>query len=267
MKKKSVREVISEYTYIMPLFHFEAWTTSIRISSQIKIRKMDKNEIYSLDRHTPSVLDDFEKAAISYAMEAKSKNGKLLWQMYEKFQEIILAFRLLKAGPLYGRIVFMIRPNSSVMATWKSVRIPPNPEFYKLNIEDLEQFRGLYRTITKLQNLKPQNKSLAIALKFFEKSYEDDLETAIVSSWTAFEALCLKGEEGTGETGKTVKIAISMLLGKNEMERDAIKNCLATAYKARNHIVHGIERETKGDLAIVENLQNYLRKCIIRLIS
>jgi len=94
----------------------------------------------------------------------------------------------------------------------------------------------------------------------------------------AFEALFLKGERGVPSKGKLIAVACSTLLGKNEEEREEIKQTLVKAYSIRNCIVHGseyprMEQDDKGDVYVdtlpdlVSKVEDYLRESIIKLLD
>ena len=265
------------YDYIMPLFYFKCDSSPLKISPQITVRKIDQMELFGLEEDLPSILNELEMQTIFHALETVAKSEKLLDETharalmdetYELFQQVITALRLLKAGPLYTKVIFMVRPDSTVRAKWTYKGIPPHPDYYVLHKDELRQLNKILESLKHFYISKDGNKSPAVALKFFEKSYEDDLQTAIVSCWTAFEALCFGGEKaGEGAIGSTVRIAISMLLGKSRKEREHIRSFLSKAYKARCDIVHGKERKSKDDMFMVKKLQDYLRRSIVKLLS
>jgi len=258
----------SSYVYIMPLLYFKSRSSLLQIASNLKIRKISQSELISLEQDLPTIFNEFEMQAASYALERVATSGELLFETYDMFQKVITAFRLLKAGPLYTKVIFMVRPDSTVKATWKFKGIPPHPDYYILNKRDLKQLFTLLGSLKHIYAPKAGNKSLTVATKFFEKSYEDDWETAIVSCWTAFEALCFGGEKPReGAIGPTVKIAVSMLIGQSRKEREQIKSFLARVYKARNYIVHGNERTSREDIHVVKRLQDYLRTSIVKLLD
>jgi len=257
----------SSYEYIMPLFYFKCDRSPLKVSPQITIRKISQNELIFLENDLPAILTELEMQTASYALERLTNSEKLLDETDELFQQVITASRLLKAGPLYTKVIYIVRPDSSVRAKWSFKGIPPCPEYYILNRRDMKQLRNIMGSLKRFNASKSRNKSLAIALKFFEKSYEDDWETALVSCWTAFEALCLGGMKAGEAAGPTVSIAISLLLGKTRNEREHIRGFLRNAYKARNDIVHGNERKSKDDISMVKGLQNYLRMSIVKLLD
>jgi hypothetical protein len=91
----------------------------------------------------------------------------------------------------------------------------------------------------------------------------------------AFEALFLKGEKGGLSSGIVIAVACSSLLGRDEAERENIKNTLAEAYKIRNYIVHGsgykrIVQDGRSHFDILPDLvstvEDHLRESIKRLL-
>jgi len=57
----------------------------------------------------------------------------------------------------------------------------------------------------------------------------------------AFEILFLKGEKTKDQVGIVIAVGCSMFLGKNDKEREEIRQVLTKAYSIRNKIVHRIE--------------------------
>jgi hypothetical protein len=87
----------------------------------------------------------------------------------------------------------------------------------------------------------------------------------------AFEALYLKGEKEVRSKGRTIAIACSTLLGKNESERERIKKLMLNAYKIRYSIVHGSYKDSREqDKLIVDlmpGMENLLRESIKRFLD
>lgn len=95
----------------------------------------------------------------------------------------------------------------------------------------------------------------------------------IIDCLIALEALFLKGKKDPSNTGLYIGLGCSMLLGRNEKEREEINEFLVKAYNIRNRFVHGSEFITSintnnelyeiGDFIL--QLQEYLRESIKRL--
>jgi len=63
-------------------------------------------------------------------------------------------------------------------------------------------------------------------------------------------------------------IACSILLGRNEKEREEIRKSLTKAYSMRNSIVHGAEYKKESDmLEFVAQIEEYLRGSIKKLLD
>jgi len=268
VREKMPRKGRSSYVYMMPLFYFRCDSSPLKISPRITIREISQNELIGLEENLLTILTELEMQTISHALERVSSSERLMDETEELFQQVITALRLLKAGPLYTKVVFRVSPNLGVRARWTYRGVPPHPDYYILHKDELKQLRNILGRLRRFYTLNGGNKLPIVVLKFFEKSYEDDLQTAIVSCWTACEALCFGGEKASeGAIGSTVKIALSMLLGKSRKERERIKNFLSRAYKARCDIVHGKERKSKDDVLMVKKLQDCLRRAIVKLLD
>jgi len=138
---------------------------------------------------------------------------------------------------------------------------------YALNFEEIQNLKKLIKKIQKIDFSK--QKSLHIACKRFQRAYQEyDVEDRLIDYMIAFEALFLKGEKRTTSRGKIIAIACSTLLGKNNEEREEIKNTLNMAYSMRNDIVHGGEyRKDVDPFGVVEEISDYLRDSIIRFLD
>jgi hypothetical protein len=114
-------------------------------------------------------------------------------------------------------------------------------------------------------------KALKIALRRFENSYYDiEDEDKLLDYVIAFEALFTKGEK-MGPKRDVISVACSMLLGKNQREREKIRVTLNDAYTIRNAIVHGAdfrEKLKKGQFLhdFVVEVEDILRQSIKKLI-
>lgn len=68
--------------------------------------------------------------------------------------------------------------------------------------------------------IKLQTDSIELAFRWFNKSYiEAYPDDALIDLMVAFEALIFEGE-GSETKGRVIAIAVSMLIGKNEKERE-----------------------------------------------
>lgn len=133
--------------------------------------------------------------------------------------------------------------------------------------------RAVSRIVKEIHSLDfDKRKGLRLACKRFQHAYEErDTEDRLIDFMIALEALFLKGEK-TRQVGPIVSTACSVLLGKNELEREEIRRSLTKAYKLRNRIVHGSEYDDlfkdKNDmLPFISEIEGYLRESIKKLLN
>lgn len=194
-------------------------------------------------------------------------------------RNVVLALRLLKGGYVYGSYVFYIRlPDKRMHALtswyWNEQPIDEILGFgYALNFDEISHLKKLLKKMQAVDFSK--RKSLHLACRRFERAYgESDVEDRLIDLMIAFEALFLKGEKVGTQAGRTIAIACSSLLGKNEEEREEIKVFLNKAYSIRNQIVHGSEYKKphiKGEEYEMEGfvsiIKNHLRESIKKLLD
>jgi hypothetical protein len=119
-----------------------------------------------------------------------------------------------------------------------------------------------------------KRKNMDIAFKRFQRAYhEPDPEDQLIDFLIAFEALFLKGEKAKESHGDIIAIACSHLLGKNEQEREEIRQFLTKAYSIRNYIVHGseyqkpfVDKEYEMN-EFVSKIEDFLRESIKKLLD
>ncbi|MCZ2808107.1 MAG: HEPN domain-containing protein [Candidatus Bathyarchaeota archaeon] len=144
---------------------------------------------------------------------------------------------------------------------------------YELTKDEAEDFKAFYKEKEgKLDDLK-------IALTRFNETYrregigERKYEDVFIDCCIAFESLFCKD---TRQKGEIIATGASMLLGKDNNEREDINNYLRKAYGVRNDIVHASlpisdslkNRKIDDDLEIfISKVEDYLRLCIKKLIS
>lgn len=118
-------------------------------------------------------------------------------------------------------------------------------------------------------------KNLRLACKRFEHAYETiSPEDQLIDLIIALEILFLKGEEALSHKGTVIGIGCSMLLGRNNEEREQIRKVLKKAYSIRNDIVHGSEFKVPiiADkeyilTEFINKVENYLRESLNKLLT
>lgn len=190
-----------------------------------------------------------------------------------RIYKVLLAMRLYRSDNVFCKVIWY---EENSMVSMMSILNPPLPEImgepYAIEINEIEGIRKLARKIDKI-DLRKRN-SLRIACERFSRSYEDRREDdKIIDFLIGFEALFLKGKKAPSRKGLYIGLGCSMLLGRNDKERQSINEFLVKAYNLRNNIVHGskpitsiqIDNEAYEIEDIIIKLREYLRESIKRL--
>lgn len=199
-------------------------------------------------------------------------------QIDEKMRNIVLALRLFKSGYVHGSHVFHIHIPEKKSPVMSSLSYDEEPRAerigcpYALNFDEIPEFKRLLEKVHTVDFSK--RKSFALACKRFQRAYEDvDAEDQLIDLMIAFEALFLKGQKAKSPSGQIIAVACSILLGKNEEEREEIRTALTKAYTIRNYIVHGaeykfpIDEEGFGFPSFVNDIEDYLREALKKLLE
>lgn len=255
----------------------------INLVDGIKIRHISKEDLEDL-KTWPFLLPRGAAELISSRMFVLEKRIKVenrqSFDFQKAMQNIILSLRLLKGGAVFGSYVFSIllsKKRHITSVSYEEDRPRGGFGTYSLDFEEVPDLRKL---IKKIQSIDfSERRSLDLACKRFQRAYEEkDAEDRLIDLMIAFEALFLKGEKGVPSKGKVIAVACSILLGKNEEERQEIKRTLSEAYSIRNSIVHGseysrIESDSKGEIYVdtladlVSKVEDYLRESIKKLLD
>ena len=254
----------------------------INLVEGVKIRQISKEDLEDLKTYPFPYPTDI-RGLISPRMFVLEKQIKVekeqVFGLREIMQNIILSLRLLKGGLVFGSCTFHVRlAKKRQVTSWSYEEDRPrNAISYVLNFEEVPRLRKIVRKIQSVDFSK--RKSLDLACRRFQRAYEEmDVEDRLIDLMIAFEALFLRVERRVSSKGKLIAVACSTLLGKNEKEREDIKQKLVEAYSIRNCIVHGSEysrivQHGKGDVYVdtlpdlVSEVENYLRESIIKLLD
>jgi len=254
----------------------------INLIDGVKIRYISKEDLEDLKTYPFPYPSDM-RGLISPRMfvlekQTKVEKGQVL-DLREVMQNIILSLRLLKEGLVFGSFTFYVLMSKKRHVTsWSYEQDRPRSAIpYVLDFEEVTKLRKIVRKIQGIDFSK--RKSLDLACRRFQRAYEErDAEDKLIDLMIAFEALFLKGERGVPSKGKLIAVACSTLLGKNEEEREEIKQSLVEAYSIRNCIVHGseysrLEPYDKGEVYLdtlpdlVSKVEDYLRESIKKLLD
>lgn len=230
------------------------------VPGQLKLSILTKEDKKKL-RNTAFHKERYDKFAL---LEWRNTTYPLLIDDFNLIKKCMLAFHLLKSGDIFLDNIYYIFPNSDVATgTIYTNPIPASLSFYEFNPEEKD---NLIEILNLIQPLDFKKGRFRIACDRFERAYYDyNFDDKIVDLCIAFEALFLK-EDHREYKGKTIGLACSMLLGQNKKERNKIYDDVNNAFIGRNNIVHGKPHQLKNIRILLSNLEDYLRKSILRLI-
>lgn len=125
---------------------------------------------------------------------------------------------------------------------------------YTLYYNEIEDVSSIIKNIIRcFKNLKYRT-----AIHYFDKTYYELLpfsdHDVLIYLMICAESLFLDGKNHR-YTGSIIGMACSMLIGKDEKEREIIREIFDTAYKVRNIIVHSKDFGSVRD----EKMKNYYR--------
>lgn len=298
---ESVYDEMEKYFYsdsvvrkwFCPLLGFSSEVEEICLGGGVKIRRISKDEILDLWNHSEwfKALVEGNTMAFSihvplkYLIELSVEAQKIrpgekveVRSANTVFDNVVSALRLFKEGWITYPFVFskyVSRFPSGTTSYGKSGVLPSIPMqlSYELAKEEVKNFKAFYQEIEgKLDHTR-------IALTRFNETYrregvsERKHEDVLIDCCIAFESLFCR--QDTRQKGEIISIGASMLLGKDNREREEIRDYLRKAYQVRNDIVHASlpisdslrNRKVDDDLGkFVHKIEQYLRLCIVKLI-
>ena len=196
------------------------------------------------------------------------------------FSDVITSLRLLKAG-LVGRftsIHIIDGDPSGLEVPWSKGEIlfyRPSlmniDDRYVLLKDDVENLKRIFSVVKKCKNQR-----ILIALTRFNRQYarENDID-GLIDIVIGFESLYLSKNAGGGFR---LAIRAATHLGRNRNQRKRICECLSSAYRLRNQIVHGETQELRNHkilqkmdwnspYAMLEELLSLLRRAILSILQ
>ena len=270
-----------------PLLGFSSEVEEICLDKEIKIRRISNDEILDLWNHSAwfralvegNVMAFSIHAPLQYLIELSVEARKTAPTEKVKvpsativFDKVVSALRLFKEGWVSYPFIFERQISRLALGTYYGMSgslpsIPPRS--YNLKKEEVENFKMFYTEIK--ENLDHSR----IALTRFNQTYRREnlspqiYEDRIIDYCIAFESLFCS--EDKRQKGEIISIGASMLLGKDNCEREEIRDYLRKAYRVRNKIVHAslsvpdsLNKENVGDDVgtFIQKIENYLRICI-----
>jgi len=242
----------------------------------MKIRRLSKEDLDDF-KTNPTLPPYIMTLPVNFVLEKYiTVENEHDFQLDPILRNVVLALRLLKKSYVSGSSVFYVLVSEKRLLDSWSCEEEPRHEFwgfkYALNFDE---FPALKEILGKIQGIDfAKRKSLHLACKRFQRAYEEsDAEDQLIDMMIAFEALFLKGEKAVSPAGQIVATACSILLGKNDEEREEIRRFLTKAYSVRNCIVHGSEYQKpiinkEYDIPeFVSKIEDYLRESIKKLLD
>lgn len=213
----------------------------INLVDGVKLRLASKEDLEDLNTVCQGLFGPVKKYSPRTYVLVKHFKGKVDYKVEQVIRNTLLALRLLKGGYVSAGDIFHILVSEDrrlSLTAFGEESARDRMLGYALKFDEIPTFRKILRKIQAVNFAK--RKSLDLACKRFGRGYEEkDPEDRLIDFIIAFEALLLKGEKRVPSPGKAIAIAGSILLGRNEEEREEIKRALTEAYLIRNCVVHG----------------------------
>jgi hypothetical protein len=259
---------------------FSDFSNGVQLAPNVKLRFSSKEDSEMLSFFPTSPKSVMQYCLNKYVLECSIESEDNLKEIaetkekiYKRISDVITALRLLRAGYVESNVILLVTTkNSKKQPSLRAQRIIPTVSLYEPIYLRTDEISSLSRLVKKISVLDfERRKALRIALRRFENSYYDtEDEDKLLDYVIAFEALFTKGEK-IGFKRDVISVACSMLLGKNQREREKIRGTLNDAYTIRNAIVHGAdfrEKLKEGQFLhdFVAEVEDILRQSIKKLI-
>ncbi len=250
--KKSVRVAI------FPIFNFELSETldnGFLFSNKVLLRKITKEEIDLFRREHPIMWSDgaqlvyfINDRTLVYEVKdtfsqpnqnAKDQANSFFTDSSRLVYAVQLAMRLQEHESVFVKL-FIIKDSSKILIF--GVIFPPapwKPSHCTLSNKEIAEVDSLVCRISKLD--LENNSPFRVACERLSRSYEERrIDDKIIDLTIGFEALFTDYKTPKLEfMGKFVGLGCSMLLGKDNEERQFVAAFLEKAFDIRNKIVHG----------------------------
>lgn len=271
------------YRAIAPLENFSADFDEIKITDNLKIIKVRKEELQEIwarsefspfvDRHNIWHTEYVIEMAWQAQKVIGSGNQKPVGSMVkDKIGDVLTTLRIFKAGMTGYNFIETkpIKPSILIAGIESIGGLATQPylgERYTLHSGERRSLVELFRLL-KDAKIHTIPNYLLVAIKRFEYTYARLLpEDKLLDFMVAFEAMFLKGDEQQ-ELSYRLSLRTSYLLAENARERKGIFNFMRRAYKARSEIVHGERATGEGkNKDFVDKVEFYLRLSITKVLK
>lgn len=255
----------------------------IEILDNIRIRRIKVEDIDKI-KQFPAVglLGLYERYFSSinqrtFVIEFLGKDDSDFEYIEKEIGKILLAMRLYKPISVFCKIIWFIEKDKTTSTVILDSPLPRIEEiFFSHDLLQFDELEKIAKIVKKIDRIDfDERKSFRIACERFNRTFEKYKEDEIIIDLIiAFEALLLRGKKVQSKIGQFLGLGCSMLLGKDDKERNEISEFVVKAYEIRNKIVHGAEYEFPIQMGnrkyaihdFILQLQKYLSESIMRLI-
>lgn len=160
-------------------------------------------------------------------------------------ESVVLCMRLMKRGDVKYCLAFMKKHGKRLRAINVGFgKLYFSRNVYFLEEKELEDLKMLWKSVRRVD----EKHYLAFSMKKFMETYDEkNGADKMVSLMAAFESIVFhKRAKAIEPAGEVIGIATAMLLGRNEKQRQRIRQILAKAYQVRNATVHGNAEKLKS---------------------
>ena len=271
------------YRAIAPLENFSADFDEIKITDNlkiIKVRKEELQEIWARGEFSPFV-NSHKIWHTEYAIEVTWEAQKVIGTGNQKpvgsvvkdeIGDVLTTLRIYKAGITGFNFIETkpIKPSILVAGIESIGGLATQPylgERYTLHSGERRSLVELFRLL-KDAKIHTIPNYLLVAIKRFEYAYARLLpEDKLLDFMIAFEAILLKDDEQQ-ELSYRLSLRTAYLLAETTGERKIIFDFMLRAYKARSKIVHGERAIGEGkNKEFVDKVELYLRMSITKILK
>ncbi len=257
------------YKYLAPLDNFEMHSAEFVLSDNIKIRKIDNDELkafkYLSERWQNIKYDKFLIEVLLKREETENEPNQFLPVAREDIEMVIAILRLFKEQIVGYN--FIAQPYSEKPYSLSAAHIRHYEHWISTNIKKFTKKYVL--TITVENNIinfiskvdKKSFKKYELAIHFFNKSYIEPYtpRDSLVDLIVTLENLFLDG--ANQELGYKLRTRMAILLEKDFNKRKVIFDDINEAYKLRSKIVHG-SKPKNLDYKFMFKIRNYARQSL-----
>jgi hypothetical protein len=274
-----------EYEAVSPLHNFRSDTGTLNLDGGLVIDRLPRDELEEILRSMLEAKWTFPSPfrmsthcmRLSYSMPkliepciAEYRHPATKRQIppaRETFERLISALRLFQAGTI-GCSIIQYSPKAWEPCRAMSYETGLDPKVYHGSPYELTQDRAeqFYRFWNEFKDIDvSKTKALNVAIRRFNYAYgRERPDDKLIDQMIAFETLFLPE---SNELGYRLSIRVACLLEQESSKRQETFEAMRHAYKLRSRLVHGDEVDTNELTRITSTTEEYLRRCIKRVIE